>query len=87
MSRALGADGSAIVRAMVIEGGALGLMGGLAGAVIGSWGARMLVALAPLDLPRRNEIALDWSIAAVVISVGFVLDIGAAALPALGWSP
>jgi putative ABC transport system permease protein len=60
ISRALGANGSAVVRAMVIEGGILGLMGGAAGALVGSWGARMLVALAPLDLPRRNEIALDW---------------------------
>jgi putative ABC transport system permease protein len=82
VSRALGANGSAVVRAMVIEGGVLGLMGGVAGALAGSWGARMLVALAPLDLPRRNEIALDWSAAAVVISVGLALGVVAAALPA-----
>jgi putative ABC transport system permease protein len=82
ISRALGANGSAVVRAMVIEGGILGLMGGAAGALVGSWGARMLVALAPLDLPRRNEIALDWSVAAVVIAVGLVLGVIAAALPA-----
>jgi len=42
----------------------------------------MLVALAPADLPRRNEIALDWSVASVVISVGLVLGVVAAALPA-----
>ncbi len=82
VSRALGANGSAIVRAMVIEGAILGLMGGAAGALAGSWGARLLVALAPLDLPRRNEIALDWGVAAVVISVGLVLGVLAAALPA-----
>ena len=82
VSRALGADGSAVVRAMVIEGGVLGLMGGVAGALAGWWGARVLVALAPLNLPRRNEIALDWSVAAVVISVGFALGVVAAALPA-----
>lgn len=82
VSRALGANGSAVVRAMVIEGGVLGLMGGVAGALAGSWGARMLVALAPLDVPRRHEIALDWSVAAVVIAVGFVLGVIAAALPA-----
>ena len=57
-------------------------MGGAAGALAGSWGARLLVALAPLDLPRRNEIALDWGVAAVVISVGLVLGVLAAALPA-----
>jgi putative ABC transport system permease protein len=82
VSRALGANGSAVVRAMVIEGAVLGLMGGVAGALAGSWGARMLVALAPLDLPRRDEIVLDWSVAAVVISVGLLLGIVAAALPA-----
>jgi predicted permease len=83
VSRALGANGSAIVRAMVIEGGALGLMGGVAGALAGSWGARMLVALAPLDLPRRSEIMLDWRATVVVISVGLVLGLVAAALPAV----
>jgi putative ABC transport system permease protein len=82
VSRALGANGSAVVRAMLIEGAALGLIGGAAGAVVGSWGARLLVALAPLDLPRRNEIALDWTVAAVVIAVGLVLGVIAAALPA-----
>jgi putative ABC transport system permease protein len=42
----------------------------------------LLVALAPLDLPRRNEIALDWSVAVVVVVVGLVLGVIAAALPA-----
>jgi putative ABC transport system permease protein len=82
VSRALGANGSAIVRAMLIEGGMLGLIGGITGAVVGSWGARMLVALAPVELPRRNEIALDWSVAAVVIAVGLAISLIAAALPA-----
>jgi putative ABC transport system permease protein len=82
VSRALGADRRTVVRAMVIEGGILGLMGGVAGALVGSWGARMLVSLAPLDLPRRSEIAMDWSVAAVVSAVGLVLGVIAAALPA-----
>ncbi len=83
VSRALGANGSAVVRATVIEGGVLGLIGGVAGALLGSWGARLLVELAPLDLPRRNEIALEWSAAAVVISVGLALGVIAAVIPAV----
>jgi putative ABC transport system permease protein len=82
VSRALGANGSAVVRAMVIEGAVLGLIGGVAGTLAGSWGARMLVTLAPLDLPRRDEIALDMSAAVVVSTVGLVLGVVAAALPA-----
>src|SRR5262249_9403328 len=45
--------------------------------------ARMLVSLAPLDFPRRNEIALDWSVVALVIAMGLVLGVVAAALPAV----
>lgn len=40
VSRALGANSAAVLRAMVIEGGALGLMGGVAGAAAGWWGSR-----------------------------------------------
>jgi len=53
-----------------------------AGAVVGSWGARVLVALAPLDLPRRSEIALDWQVGLVVSLVGLVLGLIAASAPA-----
>lgn len=83
VSRALGANGAAVLRAMVIEGGALGLMGGVAGALTGWWGGRVLVSLAPLDLPRRSEIALDWRIAGVIVAAGVGVGVIAAALPAV----
>ena len=47
------------------------------------WGTKALVALAPLDLPRREAIAIDWRIAAAVITVGSLLGILAAAAPAV----
>ncbi len=47
--------------------------------------ARALVALAPLDLPRREAIAIDWRIAAAVIAVGALLGVLAAA-PAAAWA-
>ncbi len=72
VSRALGADGAAIVR----------LGGGIGGALAGSWGARTLVALAPLDLPRRADIVLDWGVALVVIATGLAVGLVAALLPA-----
>jgi putative ABC transport system permease protein len=82
VSRALGASGPAVVRATLLEGGLLGLVGGGAGALLGIWGTRLLVALGPLDLPRRETIALDWGVAAVVITVGALLGLMAAAGPA-----
>jgi len=82
VSRALGANTIAIVRSTLLEGGLLGLAGGALGALAAIWGTRALVALAPLDLPRREAIAIDWRIAAAVIAVGGLLGVLAAAAPA-----
>jgi predicted permease len=82
VSRALGANGPAVVRATLLEGGLLGLIGGVTGASAGVWGTRLLVALGPLDLPRRETIVLDAGVAAVVIGVGVLLGLVAAAVPA-----
>jgi putative ABC transport system permease protein len=83
VSRALGANTTAIVRATLLEGGLLGLAGGALGTLAAIWGARALVALAPLDLPRREAIAIDSSIGATVIAVGGLLGLLAAAAPAV----
>ena len=83
VSRALGANTIAIVRSILLEGSLLGLAGGALGTLAAVWGARALVALAPLDLPRREAIAIDWRIGATVIAVGAVLGVLAAAAPAV----
>jgi putative ABC transport system permease protein len=85
VSRALGANTLAIVRSTLLEGGFLGAAGGALGAVVAIWGTRALVAVAPLDLPRRDAIAIDWRIGATVIAVGALLGLVAAAMPA-AWS-
>jgi len=85
VSRALGANTIAIVRSTLLEGGLLGLAGGALSALGAIWGTRALVALAPLDLPRREAIAIDWRIAAAVIAVGALLGVLAAA-PAAAWA-
>jgi putative ABC transport system permease protein len=82
VSRALGGSGPAVVRATLLEGGLLGFIGGVAGVLIGIWGARLLVAIGPLDLPRRDTIALDPTIAIIVITAGIVLGFTAATVPA-----
>jgi putative ABC transport system permease protein len=83
VSRALGANGAVIVRATLIEGGLLGLLGGVVGAFAAIWGTRTLVALAPLDLPRREAIVVDWGIGAMVMGVGVLLGLLAATAPAV----
>ena len=82
IARALGANPVALVRATLFEGGLLGLWGGGLGALAAVWGTRVLVGLAPMDLPRRDSIAVDGGIAMVVIGVGLILGLLAGTLPA-----
>ena len=36
------------------------------------WATRALVALSPLDFPRRDAIAVDWGVASTVVAIGLV---------------
>ena len=83
VSRAVGASGAAIARAMLAEGVFLGLAGGVAGSIAGRWGTRLLVTLAPTDLPRLDTLALDWGVAAAVVVTGGLLGAIAALVPAM----
>jgi putative ABC transport system permease protein len=83
VSRALGANGAAVARATLMEGGALGMAGGALGALAAVWGLRALVSIAPVDLPRREAIVMDWTLAATIIGVGALLGVLAATVPAV----
>jgi len=56
---ALGAGWGRIARALLVESLTLSLLGGLVGLGLAYGGLRVLVALAPPNLPRLNEIAID----------------------------
>jgi putative ABC transport system permease protein len=83
ISRALGANRLAIIRAILLEGALLGALGGAAGALAAVWGTRLLVSLAPSDLPRLETISLDLRIVAVVLGVGTLVGMLAAVVPAV----
>ncbi len=83
VARAVGANGAAAVRSILIEGALLGLLGGAASVLAGFWGTRLLITMGPEDLPRRETISLDWKIGLVVVAVGVVLGLVAAVMPAL----
>jgi putative ABC transport system permease protein len=81
--RALGASDGTVMRATLVEGGLLGLVGGVSGALTAIWATRALVALAPLDLPRREAIAVDWNIGVIMVLLGALLGLLAATVPAI----
>jgi putative ABC transport system permease protein len=83
VSRALGANSAAIARATMFEGGLLGFLGGAAGAAIAIWGTRTVIALAPLTLPRKEAVGVDWGIAAAIVGIGTLLGLVAASAPAV----
>jgi predicted permease len=83
VSRALGANPVALARATLLEAGLLGMLGGACGALVATWGTRALVALTPLDLPRRESIVVDLRVALVVVGVGTLLGLLAGAAPAV----
>jgi putative ABC transport system permease protein len=85
VSRALGASRAAIVRSTVLEGGALGVLGGAGGVALALAGTRALVGLAPSDLPRLETIVVTPAIAGSVVLAGALLGLLAGLIPAV-WS-
>jgi ABC-type antimicrobial peptide transport system permease subunit len=75
---ALGASGSQLVRQFLTESLVLSLLGGTAGIVLAYWGLRGLLALAPDNLPRLEEVSISMPV------LLFSLTVAIAAAMALG---
>jgi predicted permease len=78
---ALGASKLQIARVLLVESTGLGLLGGVLGVGIAYAGLRLLLTLAPANLPRIEEIALD----PVVLVFALVVSLGSGVL--LGLAP
>jgi putative ABC transport system permease protein len=80
---ALGAGRTRMIQQALTEGLCLSLVGGAAGWLLANWGVSALVALAPADLPRLQEVAPDarmlWATLAVSILTGLFVGV----LPAI----
>jgi putative ABC transport system permease protein len=83
---ALGASRFRIIRQLATEAMLVGLASGLAGFVLSLWGVKSLIALAGSNLPRINEIAVDFRVVAVTFGMALLSSVLFGLLPAIGAS-
>jgi putative ABC transport system permease protein len=80
---ALGASGRRLARQFVIEGVVLTLMGAAGGVVLALWALRIMLALAPADIPRVAMVGLNLPVLALTLGVSVVAGLAFGVLPML----
>jgi predicted permease len=80
---ALGAGRSRIARQLLTESVLFAFAGGLVGMLVMWWTIRGLVALAPPDLPRMNEVSVDWRVLLTAGLTTMITGVLVGLLPAL----
>jgi predicted permease len=71
--RALGAGHRRLVRQFITEAFLLSGMSAAIGVLIAVWAVRMLIALAPSELPRLNEVAIHWPVLGLAALLALVI--------------
>src|SRR5262245_10618221 len=72
---AIGARGSQLARQFMIETLLLVLLGSIAGVLVAIVGLRALLALAPADIPRLAEVAIDLRVLGATAGVSFLIGV------------
>ena len=79
----LGANPARIVRQMLTESVALALLGGILGLALAYWGTAAIVRLAPSNIPRVQEITVDWRVLGFTLLLSIATGILFGLAPAL----
>jgi putative ABC transport system permease protein len=81
---ALGAGRSRIVKQLLTESLLLAAAAGIAGLLVMWWTLTALIALAPPDLPRLNDITIDWRVLLAASLTTILTGLLVGVLPAMG---
>jgi putative ABC transport system permease protein len=79
---ALGAARAALFRLVLCETLVLIVLGGIAGVSLAQLGVRAFVAAAPVDLPRLDEVRIDWGVIAFAAASAALAGLVCGLLPA-----
>jgi predicted permease len=79
---ALGAGRTRLVRQAITETVLLACAGGAVGAALSGLGLKVLIGIAPADLPRLDQVVLDGRVLAVTLLVSILVGLGLGIVPA-----
>ncbi len=79
----LGANPGRIVRQMLTESMLLALVGGAIGLALAYWGTTAIVKFAPTNIPRLEEISLDWRVLLFTLAISLCTGVIFGLVPAL----
>jgi len=79
---ALGAGRTRIIRQLLTENLTLGLMGGLLGLLLASWGISFLLYLRPANLPRQDDIGMNGAVLAYAFAISILAGLIFGLVPA-----
>ena len=83
---ALGAGRVRLVRQLITESLMLALVGGALGLLAGGWIQALLIAIAPRNIPRLDDVALDWRVGFFAVAVTVLVGTLFGLAPALNIS-
>ncbi|MGH9350179.1 MAG: ABC transporter permease [Vicinamibacterales bacterium] len=83
---ALGASWSRVARELLAESVVLGLLGGVLGVVLAYGALRVLLALAPGNLPRLQEISIDATVLLFTLAISIAAGLLFGAIPVVKYA-